>query len=110
MLVRPIFWQKTNKKLKYFFIRLQIIVRMGIIDLTANQPKRSPISISSSSAAGGGGGATFFYSFLPPFSLVSALAAGAAAAAGATEAEDPPKLKKELMSLPWRAFANNLGQ
>lgn len=69
-----------------------------------NQPKRSPMSISSSSSLGGGGGASFLASFLG-----ASLAAGAEAAS-AGPAADPPKLKKELMSLPSRALAKILGQ
>ena len=46
--------------------------------LTENQPKRSPISISSSSGGGGGGASFFFYYFLPPFSSTFFSATGAA--------------------------------
>ena len=62
------------------------------------------MSIYSSSAAGGGGGASFFFYYF----LASFLSATGAEAAGADP--DPPKLKKELMSFPWSAFANILGQ
>lgn len=69
--------------------------------LTNNQPKRSPMSISSSSSfGGGGGGASFFLSsFLGLSAAFSATGAEVAAGAAGPEAA-PPKLKKELMSLP----------
>jgi len=67
----------------------------------------------SSSSGGGGGASFFFYYFLPPFSsaFFSATGAGLAAslATGPDETE-PPKLKKEATSCPWRAFAKSLDQ
>ena len=74
-----------------------------VIDRIDNHPKRSPMSISYSSSLGGGG-ASFFFSYFLGAALVSATAAGAGAG------PDDPKLKKELMSLPSRAFAKILGQ
>ena len=83
-----------------------------VIYVTDYQPKRSPISTSSSSV-GGGGAYFFFYYFLPPFSSAFLSAAGAALAgslAVGADADEPPKLKKELMSCPLIALANNLVQ
>lgn len=76
-----------------------------------DQPKRSPISISSSSSLGGGGGASFFSSFFFSSFLASffSAATGAEVAAGASVAT-PPKLKKELICWPVRALAKSLGQ
>ena len=88
---------------------LMIGVLRVVIYLTENHPKRSPISTSSSSSLGGGG-AAFFYS---GFFFSSFLSAGAeVVAAGADEALAPeaPKLKKELISFPDKALANNFGQ
>lgn len=65
------------------------------------------MSISYSSSLGGGGASFFFSSFL---GLSAALFSAAGAAGAAGPAADPPKLKNELTSLPWRALANNLGQ
>ena len=79
------------------------IIRVWFRDLIDNQPKRSPISISSSSSLGGGGGAYFFFYYFLASTLVYA-------GAGALEADDPPKLKKEEISFPWSALAKTLAQ
>lgn len=58
-----------------------------LIYLTENQPKRSPISMSSSSG-GGGGASFFFYYFLPPFSSTFFSATGAALVGSLTAGPD----------------------
>jgi hypothetical protein len=83
------------------------------IYLTENQSNSPPISISSSSSFGGGGGASFFFYYFFAACLESAAGVEAFSATGADTAgpdDAPPKLKKEVMSLPWRAFAKSLGQ
>lgn len=71
---------------------------------------------SSSSYLGGGGGTSFFASgFLPALSSFFSVegAADETAEVGPAAdalAADPPKLKKLLMSLPFKALAKSLGQ
>jgi hypothetical protein len=71
-----------------------------------NQPKRSPISISSSySFGGGGGGASFLASTGLAAGLSAFFSAAGVDAAGAGPADDP---KKSVTFFPFNALATAL--